>query len=165
MSSKAASAVAVAILVIGNAACTSSTASLEPAMQASSLTPRGYSFLASCKWQFVGADSGKEQNCDELYMSNAMSTSDQFQLNANLAATCLSYGERAYLAREKCAQPSNRGCTCEGALNKKTGLAVDVRVYQRSVKFWPEANKKALLDWREHSNHSAYNCVCTPDVF
>ncbi|NBW80900.1 hypothetical protein EBR21_04020 [bacterium] len=64
MSSKTALTVVVAIVIIGNAACTSSTAFLEPTMQVSSLTPRGYSFLASCRWQFVGADSGKEQNCE-----------------------------------------------------------------------------------------------------
>ncbi|MFZ9521231.1 MAG: hypothetical protein ACO3A4_12215 [Silvanigrellaceae bacterium] len=165
MSGKSLSAVIAATAVVLTAACTSSTASLEPLLQSSSLPPRGYSFMASCHWQFVGADSGKEQNCDELYMSNRASAADQFQLNANLAATCLSYGDRAYLAREKCAQPKIRGCVCEGALSRKTGLAVDARVYQRSVKYWPEANEKALKDWRESSNKSAYNCACTSDVF
>lgn len=145
--------------------CTSVvTAATEP-VALSQLNPQGYSFAASCRWTFQGMDSGREQNCDELYLSDKVAPSDAHQLSANLAATCFSFGPSARLSREKCTAHTERSCTCEGDVSKKTGHRLDARIFQRSTKFWPEANQKALTDWRQDSSRSAYSCVCTKDVF
>gem|GEM_PF-701284 len=134
----------------------------------SSLAPNsavpGYQFAVSCEWKHIGTDSGTEQNCDSLYISETLSTAERDRIAANLAAKCQNNGLYAKSKPDTCPRKTRRTCQCEGPLNLVSKNAADSQIYLRATRHWPDATEKGLENLKQSSLASELSCKCTSDV-
>jgi len=129
----------------------------------STSVPAGFKFAGACLWTFSGANSGNEQNCDEMYFDQTVSSAERERQLTAFNASCLKSAANK-TSTSTCPVRTTTSCKTEYKGSQYTGNPDDAVVYMKHIKYFPEANSVAKKNFKADCDSSLYTCSCTSDL-